>query len=130
MSSCRHKIKVCHLASGDLWAGAEVQIANTCRGLLDTDKVEVTAIMLNYGRLEQELSSMGIQVAVINEKQIPGWQILWKLTGHFRKHPVDILHTHRYKENILGSAAAKRSGVPHVIPVCRFQTYREKVAFE
>ena len=49
------KIKVCHLASGDLWAGAEVQVANLCRGLIKNGSVEVSALVLNKGRLARAL---------------------------------------------------------------------------
>ena len=109
------KIKVCHLASGDLWAGAEVQVVNACRGLAETGAVEVRAVLLNNGRLADELRSLGIEVSVINEQTTAWWQILWQLARHFRRQPVDILHAHRYKENILGSLAARMSGVPHVL---------------
>ena len=109
------KIRVCHLASGDLWAGAEVQVANVCRGLIDTGMVEVSAVVLNNGRLAKELQSLGTGVTVIDEQGNTWWQILWRLTHYLRSRPVDILHTHRYKENILGCMAAKISGVTHVV---------------
>ena len=61
------KMKICHLASGDLWAGAEVQVLNVCRGLLDTGAVDVSAIVLNDGRLAEELRSIGLDVSVFEE---------------------------------------------------------------
>jgi len=115
MSPFRHKIRVCHLASGDLWAGAEVQIANTCRGLLDTGVVDVTAVVLNNGRLAHELRSLGLDVTVIDEESTPWWQIMWQLIRHLRRRPVEILHTHRYKETVLGSMAAKIAGGPRIV---------------
>ena len=114
MSTQGCKIKVCHLASGDLWAGAEVQVVNSCRGLLDTGAVDVTAVVLNEGRLAKELQSLGLKVFVLDEQTSTWWQILWQLRRHLHRRPVDLLHTHRYKENILGSTAAKMSGVAHI----------------
>lgn len=86
-----------------------------CRGLLATSAVEVSAIVLNNGRLADGLRTAGVDVTVIDEQHFPWWQVLWRLTRHFRARPVDILHTHRYKENVLGSIAAKVSGIPHVV---------------
>jgi len=65
------KMRICHLASGDLWAGAEVQVLNVCRGLLDTGAVDVSAIILNNGRLANELRSVGVDVSVMDEQKLP-----------------------------------------------------------
>ena len=81
MSVSSHKIRVCHLASGDLWAGAGVQVVNVCRGLYDTGEAEVTAIVLNNGRLAEELLSLGVEVMVIDEQRTPWWQILGTRRG-------------------------------------------------
>lgn len=115
MNPSAAKIKVCHLASGDLWAGAEVQVANVCRSLLEAEAVEVSAIVLNHGRLADELRCSGVEVTVIDEGKLPWWETLWQLERQFQECPIDILHTHRYKENILGSLAAKRVAVSHVV---------------
>lgn len=108
-------IRVCHLASGDLWAGAEAQVAAMCRGLHESGLAEVSAILLNHGRLEDELRSAGVPVGVIDERLHPWWEILRQLLRSFRRRPVDLLHTHRYKENVLGGLAARVRGVRHVI---------------
>jgi len=102
--------KILHIASGDLWAGAEAQMFTLVKTLHDTLGVPVSAILLNHGRLEQELRNAGIQVEVIDESKLNGLQILRMLFFTLRKQHPDVVHTHRTKENILGSITALLAG--------------------
>ncbi|WP_175304316.1 glycosyltransferase [Candidatus Nitrospira nitrificans] len=101
-------IRVCHLASGDLWAGAEVQIATLLRALKADQRFDLSAIVLNKGRLAEELAAAGISVMVYDESA-GAWSTLRSLVSHLRRHRPDIVHSHRYKEHILGAFAAKLS---------------------
>jgi glycosyltransferase involved in cell wall biosynthesis/protein-tyrosine-phosphatase len=107
--------RICHVASGDLWAGAEVQIATTASYLVERPDVDLSAVLFNEGVLACELRRLGIPVAVIEEQRHDAAQIVRFLARFLRDHDVEIVHTHRYKENVLGSLAAKLAGVPHVI---------------
>src|SRR5439155_1001700 len=73
------------------------------------------AVLFNDGWLAHELRRLGIEVAVVDERRHTAVQILQFLTTHLRARHVDFVHTHRYKDTILGTVAAKRAGVPHVI---------------
>ena len=42
---------ICHVISGDRWAGAEVQAATLIRALCRNADLRVSAIVLNEGRL-------------------------------------------------------------------------------
>ena len=55
-------MKVCHLASGDLWAGAEVQLAMLLRGLVRYKNLELRAILFNSGILAERIAEAGIPV--------------------------------------------------------------------
>lgn len=101
-------IQVCHLASGDLWAGAEVQIATLLRALKADQRFDLSAIVLNKGRLAEELTAAGISVTVYDES-VGVWTTLRSLVSHLRRCRPDIVHSHRYKEHILGAFAAKLS---------------------
>lgn len=99
-------INVMHIASGDLWAGAEVQLFTLCKHLKEFKTITLHVVLLNYGELEQKLSGMGVSVDVIEESKFNGLQIfkqIFKLAQTFKP---DIIHTHRQKENILGSVVA------------------------
>ena len=103
-------IHVLHIASGDLWAGAEVQLYTLARAQHSPQGIRVSAALLNHGRLEQKLRQTGINVIVIDESKLNGFQILRQLIYSIRKIDPDVIHTHRIKENILGSIAARLNG--------------------
>lgn len=108
-------IKILHIASGDLWAGAEVQLYTLAQSLSDRADAAIHVILLNHGKLEQKLAANGIDVTVIDETKLNGAQILRALIIAMRELKPDVIHTHRIKENILGSIAAVLSGnIPSV----------------
>jgi glycosyltransferase involved in cell wall biosynthesis len=110
--------RVCHFASGDLWAGAEVQVVTLLEALKQFPDLELSALLLNRGRLSDELIRCGIPVAVCDESRLGVVQLLRAVTSHMRRVRPHILHSHRYKEHILGAFAGKLSHNPLMI-----QTY-------
>jgi len=108
-------IKVCHIAHGDLWAGAEVQLVTLLSSLVRIPGFEFSVVLLNEGRLAKELRRLEINVTVIPERSSSSGRIVSKLVGHLRKNRADIIHTHKYKDNILGAIAGKLVGVPYII---------------
>lgn len=98
-------VSVCHIISGDLWAGAEVMAWNLIRSLNESGKVTVWAIVLNPGRLAQELEKTGVRVFVVNEARSSFMDILLRVRGILEKTEPDIIHAHRYKENIIAFLA-------------------------
>jgi glycosyltransferase involved in cell wall biosynthesis len=108
-------INVCHLASGDLWAGAEVQLATLIAGLTKFQDVRLTVILLNSGILADRLGECGIPVRILEERSHNAVQLLFQIRRILSEERFDILHTHRYKENILGGLAGTMAGVPHQI---------------
>jgi glycosyltransferase involved in cell wall biosynthesis len=105
------KIKVCHLAMGDLWAGAEVQLATLLTALARMPDFEVSAVLFNEGRLASELRDLGVSLQVIPEAHHHPISIVQQLVGYFRQHDIDILHTHKYKDNILGAVSSVYHGI-------------------
>ena len=114
----RSPVRVCHVASGDLWAGAEVQVATLLGALKQFPDLELSALVLNRGRLSDELTLHGIPVTVCDESRLGIVQLLRAVTDHLREIRPQILHSHRYKEHILGAFAGKLSHNP-----LRVQTY-------
>lgn len=110
-----NNINVLHIASGDLWAGAEVQLFTLAKSLHDNFDISVYVVLLNHGELERKLRDNGINVTVINEENMNGFKILISLVRTIRNYSPDIIHTHRIKENVLGSIAALLAGgVPSI----------------
>jgi L-malate glycosyltransferase len=102
-------IRVLHLASGDLWAGAEVQLHQLLCALVNYKQLQLTAIVLNPGELAKRIESLGIDVTILDESATSSAGILRLIARKIRACSPDILHTHRIKENILGSLATLAS---------------------
>ena len=107
--SLRNPIKVLHLASGDRWAGAEVQLFTLLTQLHQHSDIEPAAVLLNDGELAQRLREHRIGVDVVDENRLSSIAIFRKLLQLLRERAPQILHTHRQKENILGSIANRLS---------------------
>jgi L-malate glycosyltransferase len=109
------KVAVCHLASGDRWAGAEVQIASLLRALARRKEFDLFAIILNEGRLASELRTAGIEVRVIPENDKNFFSIVREARRFLLGKAVKVLHSHRYKENLAATALAWRCRIPCVV---------------
>jgi len=72
--------------------------------------ISISAIVLNEGKLAVELHKAGIETTVIDESQYGFFSILRQIKDNMKGKDIDILHSHRYKENILGSLL-KRDGL-------------------
>jgi len=97
------RIKVLHIISGDLWAGAEAQAHTLLKHLKPL--CDVSAVLMNEGELASRLRECEIPVMIIDEGNLSAWQIFMRLRAQIRQVEPDIVHTHRQKENILGSLA-------------------------
>lgn len=110
-------IKVCHVAMGDLWAGAEVQLHALMKYLIRLPGFEWSVILFNEGKLADELRKLPISLTVIPEKNHSPITIAYRLAKKFQQDRPDIVHTHKYKDSILGSIVARCLRVPHVVRV-------------
>lgn len=110
-------MKICHVAMGDLWAGAEVQLLALMKYLVRLPDFEWTVILFNEGKLAEELRKLPLSLTVIPEKNCSPLTIAYRLARVFRQVRPEIVHTHKYKDSILGSIVAKCLRVPHVVRV-------------
>lgn len=101
-------VRVCHLVSGDLWAGAEVMACALLKELKVDSGLDLTIIVLNRGRLYQELCSAGLDVHLIDEQNHSFLQILLEVRRILTPRPPQILHSHRYKENFIALLVSRR----------------------
>lgn len=100
-------MRICHIISGDLWAGAEVMNYRLMKGLKNFKNIELSAIVLNEGELAEELRSLRIPVTVVEEKRHNFFQIARKIRKIIIETSPDIIHSHRLKENILAYFSVK-----------------------
>jgi len=102
-------MKVCHIISGDLWAGAEVMNYRLMMGLKKNNHIELSAIVLNEGKLAEELRNLDIPVVVVDEQKYNFFQISRNIRKILTQTTPDIIHSHRLKENILAYCSSKNN---------------------
>jgi glycosyltransferase involved in cell wall biosynthesis len=103
-------VRILHVVSGDLWAGAEAQVAALVAELLRDPQLQLHAVVLNRGEFERRLRAAGVGVTVLDESQLSTWRILRGIRAVVRDFRPDAIHTHREKENVLGALAARLAG--------------------
>lgn len=103
---------IVHIASGDLWGGAEAQLFTLLSELCTQPDVSVSAILLNHGELQQRLEAADIPVTVFPESEFNPLQLYRLIHRHLQQLRPQLVHTHRQKENVLGGIAAWRNGIP------------------
>lgn len=108
-------VRVCHVMTADLWAGAEVQVMTLAAFLNEQPQIELFVVLFNEGAMARELRGSGVRVAVIDERSHGAGEIVGFLARYFSAHRIDVVHTHRYKDNLLSIVAAKVAGVRHVV---------------
>lgn len=137
MAIVNRRMKVMHIISGDLWAGAEVQAYTLLKEL--KAECDLHVILMNQGELAERLAACDIPVTILDETQMSALKILWKMRKIMLSFKPDIVHTHRQKENILGALANLLSvrsksvrtshGAPEFPPkkMQRFQVHVDRV---
>lgn len=106
---------VLHVFSGDLWAGAEVMIFNLLSKLREDPGLNIAALSLNEGTLTCKLREMGIKTIVIPEADNSFPEIYLKSYKSLKNQKIDIIHSHRYKENLLALLLAKTLGIKKIV---------------
>ncbi len=106
------RFSIIHVLSGDLWAGAEVMAFHLLNALSDMQNCELLVVVLNEGHFSERLREKGIKVAILEESRLSFPRLLLRLRKILCDFKPDIIHSHRYKENILAYLASK--GMPGV----------------
>lgn len=103
---------VVHVASGDIWAGAEAQVAMLARAQAEMG-TQVRVITFCEGELVDRLAKASIPVEVIDERK--GAAHVWlELRRRIKDLAPSVIHAHGYKESILGFTSCVGLGVARV----------------
>lgn len=95
-----------------------MQVVTLLGALKQFPDLELSALLLNSGRLSAEFTLRGIPVTVCDESRLGIVQLLLAVTNHLNELRPHILHSHGYKEHILGAFAGQLSHNPLTV-----QTY-------
>ena len=114
-TTIRDNLRVMILASGDLWAGAEAVVYELCRGLVHDTPAEVTAVFLNEGELSAKCRQAAIPTHIIDEKRHGFLSLVRLISGLASQTRPQIIHAHRYKENMLALLVKPFLGQSHLV---------------
>lgn len=103
--AAHQRMKVLHIISGDLWAGAEAQALALLTSLKQSPNIHISVVLLNDGELANRLRLQGIPIIILSEQKENALQIFFGIWIQILRVKPDVIHTHRTKENILGSFA-------------------------
>lgn len=109
------KLVVTHIVSGDIWAGAEAQAFQLISGLQANGVIKPTVVVFNTGVLLDKLTALGVYVTLADETVLSPLSQVKVIRAHLKQNATDILHTHGFKENVLGTTARYLSGVKHSV---------------
>lgn len=111
----KSRLTVLHIFSDDLWAGAEAMVFNLLDQLKDDPDLKIIALSLNEGILTGKLRDAGIETYTIPEAANSFLKTFLKAWNLFKRRKIDIIHSHRYKENLLALLLAKTMGVERLV---------------
>ena len=100
-------LRVCHIISGDLWAGAEAMVYQLLKKLKTYSDIYLNVIVLNDGRLADKISECGIKVNIVDENKRSFGRLFFDIKNILKEQPPTIVHSHRYKENIVAYLMSK-----------------------
>uniref|UniRef100_UPI00257E0BBD hypothetical protein n=1 Tax=Reinekea sp. TaxID=1970455 RepID=UPI00257E0BBD len=83
------RLRVLHILSGDLWAGAEAQAHTLLKNLRPL--CDVSAILLNEGELAKRLRADDIDVTILDEARLSSRKIFTSLRVHIRQLKPDVV---------------------------------------
>ena len=83
-------------------------VFNLLNRLKEFPELKIFALSLNNGILADKLSREDIDITIISEQQNSFLSILLKAAAIFKNQRIDIIHSHRYKENLIALLLKKR----------------------
>ena len=94
-------MKVLHILSGDLWAGAEVMTTHLLNGLKANEYIDVIVILFNNRKSANEIKKLGITTIIYDENKKSFPVLVRDCRNTIKCFKPDIIHSHGYKENFL-----------------------------
>lgn len=109
------RLRILHIFSGDLWAGAERMIWTLLRQLSKQPQVDICALSLNEGELTAALRASGIETLVVSESDRTFFDLVTETGRIFQRREIDIIHAHRNKENLLAWCVRRQLGARFLV---------------
>ncbi len=110
-------MRLLHIVSGDIWAGAESQVYNMLCALKEESDAKVICVLFNDGILKRKLEEADVSTHVIDESKYSTIRMFLLLRSIVRNVSPDLIHVHHIKEHLLGYLCGILRF--HCIPVVR-----------
>ena len=108
------KVRVCHLVS-DLEVGEVAnEVVNISNGL-DPDAFLAGVLCLGRRGYPAQRVEPRVQVWALHEQNEPGIRTVWEAARELREYGIHLLHTHGWQALMVGAAAARVAGIPHLV---------------
>ena len=98
-------MKILHIITGDLWAGAEAQVFYCLKEMSNESKDTIYVILFSKGELYLRLTKIGITTTIVDESEYSIVTQFIKLKRQLLSIKPDIVHVHDYKTHVLTSLA-------------------------
>lgn len=112
---------ITHLVSGDAWGGLEAMVMDLLTSDAYRSRIDATVVVLNEGMFASRARAKGLRVVVVPEATMSFGGLVWALRQVVEDVKPDIIHTHRYKEILLGAILSPTSVPRHVITIHGFE---------
>lgn len=101
-------VRVLHVASGDLWGGAEAVVFALALEQQRTAPGSVACVTMNDGILAEKLRAAGVRTWTFDERTQGTARLTASVVACLREFAPRIVHAHRQKENVIALLAALR----------------------
>ena len=108
--------RVALLIESDGPGGAERMVAQLATGLTRAGCPSVVVVPARgEGWLAAELHGSGVAIETVRLDGRTAATCIPELASVFRRHRIDLVHSHEFTMAVFGALAARRAGLPHVI---------------
>jgi glycosyltransferase involved in cell wall biosynthesis len=114
--STSRPLRVAHLIESDGPGGAERIVAGLAAALQDAGGENVIFLPVRgEGWLAGQLAGSGVAIEEYRLNRPLSPECARALTASFRRHHIDIAHSHEFSMAVYGAWASRAAGIPHVI---------------
>jgi L-malate glycosyltransferase len=108
----RQRPRILELLATGSTGGAQQSYTSLLLGLA-RDRYDVRAVSLSRGTAVERLRRLGIDVDVIDAEDDA--EAVRELAAYLRRHEIDVVHSHMFRAEVVGTRAALAAGTPVVV---------------
>lgn len=120
-------LRVVQLVSGDAWGGLEALVLDLLTSDVYRSNAETILIAFNEGILTARVRAEGFKVIVVPETERSFLGLQQELKTLFATLRPNVIHTHRYKEILLGGLLARQVGARHIVTIHGYEPPTDNV---